>query len=134
MQIISYPVHYQSVCTNFDFSLFSRISCTAKWCILQDKMTHLALQNGTFQNLVYNELTANELCFASPLAPLHSPSPPLGRSRVWVILNRIDESYDSISIGFLQFIELFSGKVGITLLAICMPHDSLYYVMSATIV
>ena len=27
MQIISYPVHYQSVCTNFDFSLFSRISC-----------------------------------------------------------------------------------------------------------
>ena len=105
-----------------------------KWCILQDKMTHLALQNDTFQNLVCNELTANELCIASSLAPLHSPSPLLGKGKVWVILNRIDESYDSISIGFLQFIELFSGKVGITLLAICMPHDSLYYVMSATIV
>lgn len=105
-----------------------------KWCILQDKMTHLALQNGTFQNLVCNELAANELCIASSLAPLHSLSPLLGKDKVWVILNRIDESYDSISIGFLQFIELFSGKVGITLLAICMPHDSLYYVMSATIV
>lgn len=134
MQIVSFLPHYQLVYFKFDLSSFSLISYNAKWCILQDKMTHLALQNGTFQNLVCNELTANELCIASPLAPLHSLSPPLGRSRVWVILNCIDESYDSISIGFLQFIELFSGKVGITLLAICMPHDSLYYVMSATIV
>ena len=37
MQIISYPVHYQSVCTNFDFSLFSRISCKPKALILQGK-------------------------------------------------------------------------------------------------
>lgn len=37
MQIISYPVHYQSVCTNFDFSLFSRISCKPKALILQCK-------------------------------------------------------------------------------------------------
>lgn len=34
MQIISYPVHYQSVCTNFDFSLFSRISCICKTYLL----------------------------------------------------------------------------------------------------
>ena len=38
MQIISYPVHYQSVCTNFDFSLFSRISCTIKAFFLHGKV------------------------------------------------------------------------------------------------
>lgn len=29
MQIVSYPIHYQSVCTNFYFSSFSRISCSS---------------------------------------------------------------------------------------------------------
>ena len=37
MQIISYPVHYQSVCTNFDFSLFSRISCKSIGRLLEAK-------------------------------------------------------------------------------------------------
>lgn len=38
MQIVSYPIHYQSVCTNFYFSSFSRISCCLKDAILQYKI------------------------------------------------------------------------------------------------
>ena len=44
MQIISYPVHYQSVCTNFDFSLFSRISCIRKAWFLFFKRVFFVLQ------------------------------------------------------------------------------------------
>ena len=44
MQIISYPVHYQSVCTNFDFSLFSRISCTAIRHLLEAKRAYIGFE------------------------------------------------------------------------------------------
>ena len=54
MQIISYPVHYQSVCTNFDFSLFSRISCTLKTILLQRK-------NHTFARRICNTQITNTL-------------------------------------------------------------------------
>ena len=37
MQIISYPAHYQSVYTNFDFSSFSRISCTVNKAFLYNE-------------------------------------------------------------------------------------------------
>ena len=54
MQIISYPVHYQSVCTNFDFSLFSRISCKPKTILLWRK-------NHTFARRICNTQITNTL-------------------------------------------------------------------------
>ena len=54
MQIISYPVHYQSVCTNFDFSLFSRISCNVKTPFLHAK-------NHTFTWRICNTQITNTL-------------------------------------------------------------------------
>ena len=44
MQIISFLPHYQSVYTNFDFSSFSLISCSAKEPILQGKKACFARQ------------------------------------------------------------------------------------------
>ena len=42
MQIVPFRAHCQSVCTNFDFSSFSRISCSAMR-ICQQRNTYLAV-------------------------------------------------------------------------------------------
>ena len=44
MQIIPFLPHYQSVCTNFDFSSFSLISCTVKQTLLPCKRACFALR------------------------------------------------------------------------------------------
>ena len=51
MQIISYPVHYQLVCANFDFSSFSRISCIPKAALLHVKSVSFATQKSRFRNV-----------------------------------------------------------------------------------
>jgi hypothetical protein len=48
MQIISYPVHYQLVCANSDFSSFSRISCKPKVALLGFKKGTFAMQKRTY--------------------------------------------------------------------------------------
>lgn len=39
MQIVPFPAYYQSVYTNFDFTSFSLISCTAKPALLHTEST-----------------------------------------------------------------------------------------------
>ncbi|WP_424039518.1 hypothetical protein, partial [Prevotella nigrescens] len=43
-QIVSFLPHYQSVYTNFDFSSFSRISCTVKAALLQCETATFVIQ------------------------------------------------------------------------------------------
>ena len=44
MQIISYPVHYQLVCANSDFSSFSRISCSINRRLYETKRACVSLE------------------------------------------------------------------------------------------
>ena len=46
MQTLPFLTHYQLVCINFDFSLFSLISYRAIWVILRDNMVHFTAQYG----------------------------------------------------------------------------------------
>ena len=48
MQIIPFPAHYQLGYHNFDFSSFSRISCTAKEAVLHGKTVSFEMQNNIF--------------------------------------------------------------------------------------
>nr|WP_307767721.1 hypothetical protein [uncultured Prevotella sp.] len=50
MQIVPFRAHCQSVCTNFDFSSFSRISCIPKAAVLHGKSVGFALQKSRFRN------------------------------------------------------------------------------------
>ncbi|BAU18848.1 hypothetical protein PIOMA14_II_0343 [Prevotella intermedia] len=45
MQMTPFPAHYQLVYTNFDFSSFSRISCTVKAAVLHRKTATFAMPN-----------------------------------------------------------------------------------------
>ena len=50
MQIIPFPIHYQSVYTNFDISSFSLISCTVKAAFSADESAAFSylVENGPF--------------------------------------------------------------------------------------
>ena len=63
MQIVPFRAHCQSVCTNFDFSSFSRISCEVKAAVLHGKSVGFASQNSRFRNVKTQLLLFNRIIF-----------------------------------------------------------------------
>ena len=51
MQIIPFSTHYQLVCTNFDFSSFSRISCSATVALSHPNCGSFASPEGPNENV-----------------------------------------------------------------------------------
>ena len=62
MQIIPFPAHYQLGYHNFDFSSFSRISCTVKAALLRCKTAAFAMPKRNYRFLV-DLFLQNGSCF-----------------------------------------------------------------------
>ncbi|ATV37461.1 hypothetical protein CUB95_02260 [Prevotella intermedia] len=78
MQMTPFPAHYQLVYTNFDFSSFSRISCTVKATVLRCKTAAFATPKRSYHFLRELSLQKqNTFCICLkqekgyPLSPLN---------------------------------------------------------------
>ena len=70
MQIISYPSHYQSVCANFDFSSFSRISCITICMQLPSNLHAFTPRFACFCDAIQLQLPDNLVAIASQFAAI----------------------------------------------------------------
>ena len=64
MQIVPFRAHCQSVCTNFDFSSFSRISCEVICVILRRKVTQVAWWFESKSRVIYVKWLCKQIWIA----------------------------------------------------------------------